>query len=814
MSILKRALGIIVLTVLIAVGTSLTVHYSYDKTHYKEQVHTELQRQSFAIKTELTTVLKTGSASDLRRKLVIHENLFDETEIVVFNGEKLLGSSLTLPPDVELAEHFNTLGLDGNSILDAQSSRLNFWHQGDLHIASIPICMSPLTYSKYFKDLERCSTVLLVKSVAQKMRALQGMYSKIILSNFAVVIFVTLLMALVVVNYWRKRTEPTFAFLETFKIGDKTSKISNEYNDELSVLEGQINNLIERTSLEQSFSVTLIDKSTAVILTEDENFKIMSCSKAWSETTGYTREETIGRDFIDFMTPEHQIKARTVREKFFDASFEERSYDVDIVGKSGNIISLMLNVRADTFGVGARVILTANDITEVLMRQREVEEQKRALEIQAHIDPLTGLLSRLGLTHSEKERSAFGEENKRALYLFDIDFFKSVNDEHSHDIGDQLLCAVADEVCRICSEKDVVCRFGGEEFLILRTWHSEETALEFASDLQKAVSGVTVQSGLDQISRTISIGLVELDAETTIEHGFTLADMALIEAKRQGRNEIVYANNDFIESMRRNGKFITSVELEAALVNNEFKYYCQPIQNSTFGRAEGYEALIRWVKPTGEIVPPSVFLHMFQKVFFDQKFKNVRRKMRKDLVTSFPHVSELYFSWNYDLDQLESEIFVASILDWVRDLRNETACEVVIEISEKALYRDVDMGQVVKNLKRLRLAGIGIALDDFGVEHSNVQRLTELPISVIKLDRCLVHEMDDKPENLSTIRHIANLARELNIKVIAEGVENERQVMLLNQCKIYSHQGYYYSKPYDPKDNLRDLNVVGDRTTT
>ena len=188
--------------------------------------------------------------------------------------------------------------------------------------------------------------------------------------------------------------------------------------------------------------------------------------------------------------------------------------------------------------------------------------------------------------------------------------------------------------------------------------------------------------------------------------------------------------------------------------------------------------------------------------------------MRKDLVTSFPHVSGLYFSWNYDLDHLESEIFVASILDWVRDLRNETACEVVIEILEKALYRDVDMGQVVKNLKRLRLAGIGIALDDFGVEHSNVQRLTELPISVIKLDRCLVHEMDDKPENLSTIRHIANLARELNIKVIAEGVENERQVMLLNQCKIYSHQGYYYSKPYDPKDNLRDLNVVGDRTTT
>ena len=228
MSILKRALGIIVLTVLIAVGTSLTVHYSYDKTHYTEQVHTELQRQSFAIKTELTTVLKTGSASDLRRKLVSHENLLDETEIVVFNGEKLLGSSLTLPPDVELAEHFNTLGLDGNAILDAQSSRLNFWHQGDLHIASIPICMSLLTYSKYFKDLERCSTVLLVKSVAQKMSALQGMYSKIILINIAVVIFVTLLMALVVVNYWRKRTEPTFAFLETFKIGDNTSKISNE----------------------------------------------------------------------------------------------------------------------------------------------------------------------------------------------------------------------------------------------------------------------------------------------------------------------------------------------------------------------------------------------------------------------------------------------------------------------------------------------------------------------------------------------------------------------------------------------------------
>lgn len=136
----------------------------------------------------------------------------------------------------------------------------------------------------------------------------------------------------------------------------------------------------------------------------------------------------------------------------------------------------------------------------------------------------------------------------------------------------------------------------------------------------------------------------------------------------------------------------------------------------------------------------------------------------------------------------------------------------MIEISEKALYRDVDMGQVVQNLKRLRLAGIGIALDDFGVEHSNVQRLTELPISIIKLDRCLVHEIDDKPENLSTIRHIANLARELNIKVIAEGVENERQAMLLNQCEIYAHQGYHYAKPFDPNVNQRHLNVLRNRT--
>ena len=705
MSILKRALTFFVLTVAFTVSASLSVHYSYDKQAYAEQVHAELQRQSFAIKEDLRNVLQSGGVSALRRQLVSHENLFDETEIVVFNGNRLLASSLTHPPSAELSKYFASLGLGEYFQLDASAPKLNLWSRDDLYFSLIPICVSPLSYSKYFQGLERCTTVILRKSTEKKMVELQGLYIKLILINLVGVIVVTLSMVLIATTFWRKRTQLTFDFLKSFDISVQHSRIVNNYNDELSLFEGHINGLIERVEREQNLL---------------------------EEQAQHLREHS----------------------------------------------------------------------DKIEQQKDAIEKANQKLLSKAHTDPLTGLLNRYGLSYLEEKMLDSGVRDKRALYLFDIDYFKSVNDEHSHNIGDQFLCAISNVVRNLCADEDTVCRFGGEEFLILRQWQSTEAALEFASELQKAVSKATVQSGPDLISRTISIGLVELEAEQSIDERFTHVDLALIEAKRRGRNEIVFADDEFIESMGERGEFLTSLEVGNAILNEEFVYFCQPIHNTKLGYVEGYEALIRWVKPSGEVVPPSVFLHMFQKVFFSPEFKNIRHKMRRQLASAISSTEKVYFSWNYDLNQLESETVTGNILAWARDLQNDLGCEVVIEISEQALYRSVNMEMVVENLTRLRMAGICIALDDFGVEHSNVQRLSELPISIIKLDKCLIDEIDGRPEKLLTIQHIANLARELDIKVIAEGVETQRQVLLLNQCEIYSHQGYHYSKPFNPSKTM------------
>ena len=1060
MSILKKLLLLLVFTVALVVGISLTVHYSYDKRLYSQQVHSQLQRQGFALKTELVTVLKNGSASDLRRELVSQENLFEETEIVVFNGSKLLGSSLTLPPSAELSEHLRTTGVDANQILDANKSRINFFHLGDLHIALIPICMSPMTYSEYFKDLERCTSALLVKSVKQKMSELQRLYFKITLIDGVIATLVTMLMALVSVNYWRRRTEPTFDFLRRFRIGAGNSKIVNSYNDELSLLEGQINNLIERTSREQSFSVALIDKSTAIILTEDKDFKIMSCSEAWSKTTGYTREETIGRDFIEFMMPEHQLKARTVREKFFDKTFEERSYAVDIVDKAGDIVSLNLNVRQDLIGVDARVILTANDITGIAKARQQAEDYLRAgtglfviqndrfetlyvsekvfdffskdqvnlinegdssllqkvwldfdhsywfrhkaevnalemgkiwespeperilkssgeeryiirtrrwfasynsdrkaafsnqkwistntvttsrfnegrllytafqdvtdlyvereftqslierssalimtqtkdgtihsvsqafvdlmgydrdalvgkdlidfyhpedqvagaaerkkfqearkqeitierrlidansqtktfilnvrassvksvyesiltlsditalkaaeekLRHQVERDELTGIYTRRGMKHR------FGSDQRSedcGMYLIDLDHFKFVNDGYGHDAGDMLLKATANVLERQTRSEGSCFRLGGEEFMVLRPWRGWKDAYDFSEKLRELIGATSIESGSRSVQRTASIGVSYLSQNGSTSEALKLSDMALREAKERGRDCCVFADDETLADFEDRGVFIQASEVQFALERGEMEYFVQPIVGGSEHSIIGFEALIRWFLPSGELIGPIKFVDVLYQVIRQPRYAQLKLDLRRQVLQQLKDYPEQYTSFNFTLEQIGYLGAARALHRDIQSILDHANRQIVIELSEKALHARVNEDVLIGELSQLRAFGYKIALDDFGIESSNIQRLQNFPIDIVKIDRSLISEVTNSESTRKLVGSLAALLKSLELSVIVEGIETQEQADILNNFGLTNHQGYHYSKPVPPGEVL------------
>jgi len=284
-----------------------------------------------------------------------------------------------------------------------------------------------------------------------------------------------------------------------------------------------------------------------------------------------------------------------------------------------------------------------------------------------------------------------------------------------------------------------------------------------------------------------------------LDSALSLADLALSEAKARGRNLDILADEAFHTEMEARGAFITEAEIEAGLLAHEFKYYVQPIYNTERKEVEGFETLIRWIKPDGSVVPPDMFLGQFNKVFFKPELQEVRTKMRYDVLDNLRCYPDAYVSWNYELDQFLSDDITERFITQAREAVEKYGTQLVVEISERGINARLDMADIERNLQRMRDAGFLIALDDFGTEQSNINRLMRLPIDIIKFDKSLIEECETDERARATIRSLSLLAGTLNIKVIGEGVETKRQATVLHYARVTRQQGYFHARPMDPE---------------
>lgn len=217
---------------------------------------------------------------------------------------------------------------------------------------------------------------------------------------------------------------------------------------------------------ERSFNEALLDKSPAIILTENRKWEIESCSEAWVEKMGYSREEPLGKSFLDFFVPEQQDAVRKARERFRTGFDKVKEFNAQIMAKSGRVVDFVLNARVENSAAHWRVILTISDVTDLM------ETQHKLTELVEH-DELTGPLSRRGL----KERFGKGKRSRAAgLFLLDVDHFKSVNDTYGHEAGDRLLQAFGATLSKLTQEEGCAVRLGGEEFTLLRPWKGWDEA--------------------------------------------------------------------------------------------------------------------------------------------------------------------------------------------------------------------------------------------------------------------------------------------------------------------------------------------------
>ncbi|MDQ6800383.1 MAG: EAL domain-containing protein [Acidobacteriota bacterium] len=448
---------------------------------------------------------------------------------------------------------------------------------------------------------------------------------------------------------------------------------------------------------------------------------------------------------------------------------------------------------------GGGLVCVVRDITE----RTYAEEQIKHL---AYHDALSGLPNRLlfkdrltvAISHAQRDRA------KLAVLFLDLDRFKVINDSLGHNIGDQLLQAVAARVQSCVRESDTVARLGGDEFTVLLASlpHAEDAALV----AQKIIDAVRYPFHIEgrEFFMTTSIGISlypddGVDAESLIKN----ADTAMYQAKEQGRDNYQLFNA-FINA-RALQRIALEHGLRKALANEELAIYYQPIFDFRTGRISGMEALLRWNHPTLGMIPPAVFIPLAEAIgvmvpigTWAMRTACVQAKAWHD--AGFRTLS---LAVNLSVCQLQQ----SDLLQRVREIIYETGLParlLELEITESSAMQNPENS--VRTLYELKKVGVRISLDDFGTGHSSLSYLKRFPIDTLKIDQSFVHDITHDPDTAAIVTAIIAMAHSLRLKVIAEGVEFTEQSTFLKRYGCDQMQGYLIKAPV-PVDRFTDLLV-------
>jgi diguanylate cyclase (GGDEF)-like protein len=424
----------------------------------------------------------------------------------------------------------------------------------------------------------------------------------------------------------------------------------------------------------------------------------------------------------------------------------------------------------------------------------EITALNEELSYQAFHDPLTKIPNRRKFINIlEKELKS---DTKGALALLDINDFKEINDNYGHIYGDQLLTKIAQRLVDFSSKNISVARYGGDEFLILiknlniREIEKEISKLKAVFNQSFAVKG-------DQIFIKFALGiaLYPEDAKTT-DQLITKADIAMYEAKKKKKNDYLYYNQKMIDQLKRRKKIKN--KLQAALKNNEFSLKYQPQINLKTGKADFLEALLRLKDNSfspGEFIPVAEESGLIIEIG-----RWVTKEAIKQLaVIKNKYQAKVIISINFSVKQIRDQGYLNFLQKNLKKYKIP-AHYLEIEITESIL---IEENKAITFIKELKKIGVKIALDDFGTGYSSFSYLGYLKADKVKLDKFLAdHFME--PDNIETLINLINLLHSLDLPIVAEGVETEKQYLQLKENNCNYIQGYYFSKPL-AKSKIKDV---------
>jgi diguanylate cyclase (GGDEF)-like protein/PAS domain S-box-containing protein len=533
---------------------------------------------------------------------------------------------------------------------------------------------------------------------------------------------------------------------------------------------------------------------------------IIKVNKSFTAITGYSFAEAVGQKTSLLKSGKHDA---TFYQKMWATLNSLHYWQGEIWNKhkNGDCYPELMTIfeKRNAHHETENYIAVFSDITE-----QKITEQR--INFMAYYDALTGLANRV-LLHEHLNAAitrCLENHDLFAVMILDLDNFKVINDSLGHSVGDALLKEMAKRLLSCTRPEDTVSRLGGDEFviLLLDLGYNRDEAADNAAQVaekvrQKLAQPLVIES--HELRITVSIGIaIHTDCDNAT-HLVRNADNALYHAKDVGRNNYQF----FTAEMKNiaNLRLEIENELRHALEHSQLELYYQAQVNIADNRICGAEALVRWHHPQKGLMQPANFIYIAEKteliVLIGTWVIKTACLQIAAWKTLKPPISVEYISVNVSARQFIQQDFVDLVINTV----TETAInpkQLELELTESILIHDID--ETLEKLKKLKAFGVRIAIDDFGTGYSSLSYLKSIPLDVLKIDKSFINTVTTDSNDAAIVQTIITLAKNLKIRVLAEGVETNEQLAFLREKDCDAFQGYLCSQPLPIGDFLQLLN--------
>ena len=583
-------------------------------------------------------------------------------------------------------------------------------------------------------------------------------------------------------------------FESTYRVKDKEDKwiwvldrgkiVERDENNKPTRMTGTLKDISQIKQAEgrlKLFGKCIENISDAVVI-YDRKFKIVEINKAYQTITGRNQKQMIGQPLAFNQYPDsfaQQVKKHLLTKGSWHGEIESRrdsgknyytDLNIDIIRDDDNNISHFVGVFSD------------------ITKRKENESELMKL---ANSDTLTGLPNR---SYFQMNQARLVKNKiSHALLVFDLDNFKKINDSLSHQVGDLLLCKVAERITTVCRQQDTIYRLGGDEFsIIIENTNDIHTITTIAKKILRSIAQ-PMKLRNQEVVLYSSIGIVLYPEDGITPHELLKnADTAMYHAKDYGGNKYQF----FSDSM--NKKAVTRLQVETlirhGLKHDFFTVFYQPKIEIATGKVAGMEALVRFQHPTKGIISPIVFIPVSEET--GQIIDIGEIVLRKSCHATKKWVDSGLFDGRIAVNLSAVQFTQPNLVELIAEILQES------QLAAKYLELEITEGTVmdspqkaIETMLQLRAMGIHLSLDDFGTGYSSLAYLKKFPLNTLKIDKAFVDDIEQSEQGRNMVATIITIAHNLDLQVVAEGVETSQQLHFLAGLKCEQLQGYLYSKP-------------------